>query len=291
VTVAFGNGTLRLEAAGPSLKLFYGPVAGTLSLVANGYDSAFTTGTSGVRLTKGSTIDNFALSAIVLTTPAVPSPTRSRRQWKPAFAGLDRALRPLPDNRERLVVRQRIGREFRDRQWHFSRRWPRSRPTLASAPSRQPGRPGCSLHRFGLLPGGHPEKHHRRTIRARIYKVVGSTLILLTDRTPSARAATAPCGWRSLPRRSKLYFGPVGGPLNLVATQRYAVCRAGTTGVRTVGSTVDNYTAAAISLLTPAVPFTDTFSQPNGTQLSLNWVNRQGNYTVQLGQLVGNDAS
>ena len=71
-----GAGVVRLEAAGPSLKLFFTPTAGSETLVSYGFDTAFTTGMVGIRASKGATtaIDSFTTKAITLTAPTSPPP-------------------------------------------------------------------------------------------------------------------------------------------------------------------------------------------------------------------------
>src|SRR5262249_39312722 len=61
------------------------------------------------------------------------------------------------------------------------------------------------------------------------------------------------------------------------------------------GASVDNFKAAAVVQTTPALPFTDDFSSPanisDGSQLSRNWTDRNGNVTVVNGQATGTGAS
>ena len=66
--------TLRFEVASDSLKLFYGPNAGALKLVAFANDLSITTpGTAGYRTSSGNVSgDNFVANAINLATPTLP---------------------------------------------------------------------------------------------------------------------------------------------------------------------------------------------------------------------------
>ena len=60
--------------------------------------------------------------------------------------------------------------------------------------------------------------------------------------------------------------------------------------VLNVNTTFDNYVADAVILTTPSpLPFVDPFTQSDGTQLSRNWTERQGNFGVLGNALVGKD--
>ena len=92
----------------------------------------------------------------------------------------------------------------------------------------------------------------------------------------------------------KLFFGPDAGHLTLL---NYAydttLTGAGTIGMRTTtGVIFDNLAVNAVTLTSPGpVPFVDTFTQNNGAQLSRNWTERQGNFSIAGGTARGNDAS
>src|SRR5205085_11881577 len=69
----------------------------------------------------------------------------------------------------------------------------------------------------------------------------------------------------------------------------------GFTGMRAstaLTTAIDSFQADAIALTNPVLPFPDDFRAPvNGNQLSRNWTERLGNFTVNAGQqLVGNAA-
>jgi hypothetical protein len=72
-TVAIGAiipnapGTLEFEAVGNSLKLIYGG-----KLVAHGFDSSFTTGSVGMRLSSGAAVTSFSADAATATNGALP---------------------------------------------------------------------------------------------------------------------------------------------------------------------------------------------------------------------------
>lgn len=66
-TVAGSSGTLRFEASGTSLKLFFN---NTLAASAN--DAAFATGSVGMRSYQGGTFDNFSAAKITVTPQNLP---------------------------------------------------------------------------------------------------------------------------------------------------------------------------------------------------------------------------
>ena len=51
--------------------------------------------------------------------------------------------------------------------------------------------------------------------------------------------------------------------------------------------TLDNFTLAAIT--PPTLPFTDAFTQANGTQLTDRWTQQQGNFSITNNTLIAND--
>src|SRR5207253_5871245 len=56
------------------------------------------------------------------------------------------------------------------------------------------------------------------------------------------------------------------------------------------GATVDNFSADQINLANPGLPFSDDFSASVNQQLTTNWLERAGNFTVQGGTATGNAA-
>src|SRR5206468_7843569 len=91
----------------------------------------------------------------------------------------------------------------------------------------------------------------------------------------------------------KLYYGASAGSMNLVAfANDRALTAPGSAGMRsTTGNvTLDNFAATAISLATPALGFSDTFMQADGTQLSTSWVNQAGNFADAGNTMVANPA-
>jgi hypothetical protein len=75
----------------------------------------------------------------------------------------------------------------------------------------------------------------------------------------------------------KLFFNG-----QLVAYAYDATFTNGTTGVRAKGGgLVDDFTATALNPVSPSLPFTDSFGQPSGSQLSPAWTERAGNFSTQ----------
>src|ERR1019366_1692051 len=89
----------------------------------------------------------------------------------------------------------------------------------------------------------------------------------------------------------KLFFGATSGTPSLV---NYAydstITAAGTTGVRSSKNAIlDNFFTDQVTLTTPSpLPFRDSFTQPNGSQLSRYWDEHQGNVSVVNNMLRAN---
>src|SRR5262249_20129993 len=87
----------------------------------------------------------------------------------------------------------------------------------------------------------------------------------------------------------KLIFTPQGQTQGkLVAFADDLSLTTGTVGMRLGATTMlGNFVASAIVQTTPTLPFTDDFSSPvnvsDGSQLSRNWTDRNGNITVIAG--------
>ncbi len=117
--------------------------------------------------------------------------------------------------------------------------------------------------------------------QASIWRNVGGNWTQLTVQNVAAGAGT-------------LRFQVVGSSLrlffnNTLVTYAYdTALTAGTVGIRTSGGvSVDNFSAAKVTLAQAPLPYVDNFTQANGF-LSGNWRDRAGDFRVQSNLLQGN---
>ncbi len=151
---------------------------------------------------------------------------------------------------------------------------------------RQPvcGRPVCrtggSLHwhwRPELLPRGRG--HHRHRLRGlpvsqhqrRVHSVAGTK--------PLTGSANGILVFEVIGPSLKLFLGS-----NLIAYADDTTLTNGNIGIRfTQGVTIASFSASALAPGTPGLPFTSDFTtvtSPEPNQLTNNWINQDGNYTV-----------
>jgi hypothetical protein len=281
VAVGGGSGTVRLEAAGPSLKLFFNNV-----LMVYAYDSSatpFTTGFTGVRATKGLTtsIDNFTVNAITLAPAAVP--------FNDAF--------DTPNNTDQLSL------NWTERAGNF---------TVTGTQELFANAPGMSLATVNGasfldeaaqvdIVSGTPSQNTGLILRHQsngrfylasitgnaaqtvftpnFYKFIpgtGFVLIASTKLTPVGAIGT-------------MRFEIVGSSLKLfwngsLAAYGYdsTITTPGFMGLRvSSGLTLDNFVADEIVQTSPTITFNESFNLPvNGDQLSRDWTERRGNFAI-----------
>jgi hypothetical protein len=88
----------------------------------------------------------------------------------------------------------------------------------------------------------------------------------------------------------KLFYGPSTSSESLIAYAYDTTYTSGTTGVRSsTGATLDNFSTVKLNIPTAQPsPFSETFAANAPTQqLSLNWQERTGNFSVATGPAVG----
>ncbi len=93
----------------------------------------------------------------------------------------------------------------------------------------------------------------------------------------------------------RLYVFNGNSPFLVVATADSSIVSPGSVGIRALGgASFANFSASAVNLLTPTLPFSDFTGSSSATpdgQLSLNWIDESGDFTVKSGAAVGGTAT
>ena len=281
--VGFGNGTLRFEVANNSLKAFYGPVAGTLGLVAFANDSSLAAaGTAGFRTLSGSvTADNFAATAITLTTPGLPFGDNWNSQANGSQLNNNWVNKSgnFSVNAQSIVAvlgtTTSIATVFGLNLTH----------SLAQAKVNVVGtgnqagvvvRHGAAGYYYGQVIST------TSGFQANIMKFSGGILTKLAGATIGSGAGLVRL--EAVGSSLKLFFETSPGVLTQVAFAYSTTHVSGATGVRaSAGMSLDDFTTDAITLTSPATPFTDNFTAPiDGDQLTRNWQNQSGNFRIAV---------
>jgi hypothetical protein len=293
LTPTTGTGTLRFEAVGSSLKLFFGPDASHLSLLAYAFDTTIgAAGTAGIRASKNASVDNFLADEIVPTAAASlpftdaftqPDGSQLARTWTERQGNFQIAGNALIANDPATSLATVNGLALADVALQAD--------VVAGANqvvgliARYQGNGNYYLAQFANLSTGR---------FASIYKfVAGVGYTLLNKGFVAPTAGTGTLRFEVVGSSLKLFFGPDASHLTLLAYAfDTAISGAGTAGVRASKNVeLDNFLADAIETITPtSLPFTDSFASSPGNQLSRNWTERQGNFTAN-GAALGNDPS
>jgi hypothetical protein len=278
-----GTGTLRLEAVGNSLELLFNG-----RQVVWAYDSALSSGATGVWGSPGATLDNFAGGPQTLSPVGLPF-TDSFTQ--PDGSPLSRSWFESPGNFTVQGGRLRANAPG---------------PNLAAinlltalaadvavqadialpSPGQYAGvvaRDGSAgLYLGEVVASGSASAP---TYTAYLYKNVGGTFTQLGKAVKLDRG-TGTLRLEAVGFSLKLFFNG--------ALLTYAFDTALASGFAGVwessgGATLANFSAAAITRTAVALPFSDTFTQNDGSQLSLSWTEETGNFSVTNNQIRAND--
>jgi hypothetical protein len=131
------------------------------------------------------------------------------------------------------------------------------------------GGPGVAFFELGEIVGNNG------AFTAYIFRNYGGAFTLLSSKTVSSGTGTL-----TLSVLGNSLQLSLNGQLITYAYDNNVSLGAGTTGIfGSAGATFANFQASAPPVA--PLPFTDTFTQANGTPLSPFWYNRAGNYTVQ----------
>jgi hypothetical protein len=279
-TVSSGYGTLEFEAVGPSLKLIFNG-----NVVAYADDQSLGAGSVGMRLSSGVAVHNFQADSIALPTPTLP--------FSDDFSSSSDGLqldRAWTDQLGNIAVSgsQAVGvGEFNlSTVSGISQSDVKVTANVALGPSQniglvaRYGGPGNSSFYLGQLRGLGDGQ-----FQAAIFSNIGGTFNTL------AIGSTVGSG------TGTLEFEVVGSSLKLILNNQlvaYAqdgsITAPGSVGMRLgQGVTLGNFNASAITLpAKQALPFTDNFSNPgDGSQLSTNWSDQNGNIAVVNGVAIG----
>ncbi len=284
-----GAGTLRFEVSGTSLKLYWN---GTL--VTYAFDASIKlTGLTGVRATKNAVLDAFTADPITLTDPGVPftdaftepANTTLSRDWTErsglfnftgtalqavAASGFSIATvnHPLADSTTQLGVNIPVGGTH-----------------TVGLVARYDAATGNTY--MGYLTSNNG------SITAYLFKKVGATLTQLNKAVLSGATGVGTLRLEVVGGNIKLFYGanPASLPLATYFNDTTPLA-SGLSGVYLgVGESVTDFSVDAITLTTPTTPFTDTFTDNTGAQLSRDWYNRMGNYSVAANKIVGQAAT
>lgn len=144
------------------------------------------------------------------------------------------------------------------------------------------GGPGDRSYYFAALVGT------RGRFEARIYRNFRGIWGLLTSRRVSSGTGTLT--FEAVGSSLKLFFDS-GSGTELVAAAHDTRLPTGRVGVRaTRGAKLDGFLAGPVYRETATLPFVDTFSRPDTSQLSRAWLETRGNFAITGGALVARAA-
>ncbi len=280
------DGVLRLEVYGSSLKVFLGN-----TLLAYGEDSTFTGGSVGMRVTAGASVSNFSASALTAATPSLPfsdgfttvtSPEANQltsnwiNQVGNYSVNTTSATATGTGTNTQLDLATLIG---------ISANNVAVQATITSLTNGQYA---------GLVAdysGSGDQNYYLGGVvatatgyQAYLYrKVNGVFTSLLTTPNPTfSGSADGVLRLEVYGSSLKLFLGG-----NLLAYGDDSTLTSGSVGMRVTGGAVlSSFSASALTLATPTLPFTDGFTtvtSPEPNQLTNNWINQAGNYSVNTG--------
>jgi uncharacterized protein YkwD len=291
-SIVAGPGTVRFEVVGASLKLFYGPDANHLSVINYAYDRTLTgAGTVGIRSTRGTTLDNVAASAIAMTTPSPPftdsftqgDGSQLSRNWTEQQGNFNIVGAALRGNDPAPSIATVNGSSMADAGVQADVTLTANRGVGLVARYQANG-----SYYVGMVQADAAGAK----LTPYVFAYIAGTGFVQVATGPTIAASAGTLRFEVVGASLKLFFGPDANHLALAA---YGFDRtlagAGLGGVRaTQGVTLDNVAVAPVSQTAlSSLPFTDTFTQSDGAQLSRNWTERQGNFTIAGAAVRGND--
>jgi hypothetical protein len=273
VKLTNGTGTLRFDLEGSSLKLFLNG-----ALVLDAHDSVLATGTVGIRSAAGAGIGDFSADAIVQPVTALP----------------------FTDNFTANPPGNQLGANWLEQAGNYNvstgAAVAQSKFNLATLTNLIATNVAVQAdisftannQYIGLVarysgPGDNNEYLANITrlgptsFQATIYRIKGGvpTRLAIDNLTTGAGTLVFELAGPSL----KLFLNNT-----LVAYAQDSALANGSAGMRTaLGTSVANFSVTPITLTTPALPFSDTFSTSVNSQLSSSWVEQAGNYKVTPG--------
>jgi hypothetical protein len=278
-----GTGALRFEVKGNELKLF---VDNVLKLVT--YNSAITTaGTVGIRGTNA-IFDNFSAINLLSQTTTLP--------FTDTFTNLD-------NSELDTVWTERVG-AFAIQANQAATAVPGVNiATLNTAPTANVSvqakiNLAASGARAALLArySGPGENNFYMgyvansggAYQAYIYlRQNGAYTALATANLPTFTGAAGTLRFEVNGNQLKLFVNNV---LQLV-TYDSAITAAGQVGIRGTNATFDDFNAASVVSLPASLPFNDTFTKPNNSELDRTWTECVGAFSIQNNQAATADPS
>jgi hypothetical protein len=280
------DGVLRLEVYGSSLKLFLGS-----TLIAYGNDSTLTGGSVGMRVTAGAAVSNFSARALIAGTPTFP--------FTDDFTT---ATSPGPNQLTSNWINQAGNYSVNTTSGTATGNGSLDLATLvgidASNVAVQATINVSSGQYAGLVAdyaGGGDQNYYLGGVAATTtgYKAylyrnlngVFTPLFIQNYNDPADGVLSFEVYDSSL----ELFLGST-----LIAFGNDSTLTGGSVGMRvTAGAAVSGFTASALTVGTPTLPFTGDFTtvtSPEPNQLTNNWINQVGNFGVNTtsGTATGN---
>jgi Ca2+-binding RTX toxin-like protein len=288
-SVSTGTGVLRFELIGSFLRLLYGPNASSLTQILFTYDSVITgAGGVGIRASQSAGIDAFTTSTV--TVPATQT-------------------LPFSDSFDANPPTQILSTDWLVRTGAFNVSTDALVGTgttnfatvhgiaLANTSVQADVNVAAVNYAFAGVVARVNNKGHYYTARiVRIGPSYFAQILRFNGKTAWLGSVKVTSGVGTLQfdvvgPSLKLFFGPNGAPLSLVAFAfDKTLTAAGTTGVRmSKNASLDNFVTSVVNVpATQSLPFNDAFNaNPPTEQLSSDWQERQGNFTVAGNNLVG----
>jgi hypothetical protein len=274
-----GTGTLRFEAAGPSLKLFLNG-----ALVAFAADDTLTApGSVGVRVTGAAAFDNFSAAALPLAQATLPFSENFS-------AGTNQQLGSVWLNQAGSIqVAGGVGTGLA-RVDVATVNGVRAADVFVAADVNVTGAAGQSAGLVARYSG--PADHNLYTgqlvrtatgFLAQLVRDLNGVRTTLFSRPVAGATGTGTLRLEAAGSSLKLFLNGT-----LVAFANDSGLKTGTVGIDTsAGAGVDNFNAGILTLNNGGSPFSDSFSAATNQQLSSFWLNQAGNFQVAGGVATG----
>lgn len=286
-------GTLRFEVSGTSLKLYFTPTAGAEVLVAYAFDKSIAAaGLAGLRLTKDARADDFTLDQKVVNEPGL--------LFQDSFPPADGTL--LTNYSDDWTERQSLF-DIQGNALHNTGATigiATVNGTHADTQGTQDiDLPGAGTHAVGLVARYNPANGNyylgritsvNGLLKAEILKRVGNAWTVLFTTTLPGIGGAGTMRFEVVANNLKLYYAETGNPLAVVAyANDNSLTGAGLSGVYVgVGESIDTYTLDNITLNNPGLAFNDLLDGATGDQLSHDWLEQSGNFSISGNALMAN---
>ena len=296
---ALASGTIRLDAIGPSLRLYAVNGSQSTLLLAVADSSITAAGSAGIRAIGNAEFSGYSVQAVNLQTPSLP------------YSDFLGASSQTADNQ--------LGTNWLDETGDFAVRsglavgGAATSLAVLNGVSQANVSESVSLENLGVGQTAQLVARFQGTTAPSLYlagiarsatgytfsilKIVnGIQTTLATETLKYAQfnadgfAATSTIRFDVIGSSLRLYVVTGSGSRLVVAAADTGIVTPGSVGIRTIGSAaLGNFTANTVALDTPNLPFTDfaTSTPTSDGQLSLNWIGAAGDFVTNFAETPG----